>query len=277
MSCTLVKRLRVRLTVSPAGASTEMTELALELARESSEATLDTEDVLESELDASENIAAENEGWDVAWRVGEKAGRGSTRRIFIKHLPFSAVHQHTPVHNVASVTCSRLVTSARDIHGLLNVRQSTLASSLGSLFLFPICVKNPMIPRRRREWHKVPISLQENSELQYVTTGLPLNNSDRLGGAVLMLGFTVMAHPVVRSLRQQLFLVLMLQLGIDLRSARRLVSVLQCRLQGVRHRFVALRSLGFAFLFPFLLLANVEAPVIPVHDRPKLTVFYARR
>ena len=135
MSCTLVKRLRVRLTVSPAGASTEMTELALELARESSEATLDTEDVLESELDASENIAAENEGWDVAWRVGGKARRGSTRRIFIKHLPFGAVHQHTPVHNVASVTCSRLVTSARDIHGLLNVRQSTLASSLGSMFL----------------------------------------------------------------------------------------------------------------------------------------------
>ena len=92
-----------------------------------------------------------------------------------------------------------------------------------------------------------------------------------------MFGFTVMAHPVVRSLRQQLFLVLMLQLGIDLRSARRLVSVLQRRLQGVRHRLVALRFLGFAFLFPFLLLANVEAPVIPVHDRPKLTVFYARR
>ena len=49
MSCALVNRLRVRLRALSARVSMELMVLALELATELSEATLDTEDVLESD------------------------------------------------------------------------------------------------------------------------------------------------------------------------------------------------------------------------------------
>ena len=81
---------------------------------------------------------------------------------------------------------------------------------------------------------------------------------------VTVLVFSIVAHPIVGTLRHQRFLVLVLQLGIDLRSARGFVSVLQRRLQRVRHRLMALHLLGFALLFPFLLLVDTEAPVIPI-------------
>ena len=81
---------------------------------------------------------------------------------------------------------------------------------------------------------------------------------------MLVLVFDIVGHPIVGTLRHQRFLVLVLQLGIDLCSARRFVSVPQRRLKRVRHRLVALHFLGFAFLFPFPLLMNTEAPGVPI-------------
>ena len=82
MSCTLVNRLRVRLTV-PSLAKSAVAELCVSPPGvESSEPTLDTDDVLEREWEASESMAGE---WrqDMFANAGAESEQRATRTVFI--------------------------------------------------------------------------------------------------------------------------------------------------------------------------------------------------